>query len=109
MINTTIGAKKNTPPRTVVCTKRASVFIDAFSFRNGWGGNHENVEVAAIEAGANGFFRKRSIAADLFPHHRRRACAKHTVIPCVLQPAARSAAPFVLVALVARFWLPIAN
>jgi len=36
------------------------------------------VEVAAIQAGANGFVSKRSIATDLLPHHRRRACERRS-------------------------------
>ena len=39
----------------------------------------KNAELAAIEAGANGFVLKRSIATDLLPDHRRRACGKRNV------------------------------
>ena len=39
----------------------------------------KNAKLAAIEAGANGFVLKRSIATDLAPHHRRRACRERDV------------------------------
>ena len=39
----------------------------------------KNAEFAAIEAGANGFVLKRSIATGSAPRHRRRACGKRNV------------------------------